>query len=543
MSHDDAHASSLRGYLNVARRRKWIILQALLIVPAAAVAFSLHQPELYRASAQVLLSSQNLAATLTGTQQTGIVLQPDRIAETQVDVARAHTVARFVLVRVPRSGLTIDAFLADSSVSASANADVLTFHVANRHPALAQRLVNAYATAYTVYRRQLDTASVANALRGVNRRLELLRAAGGQRSPLYASLLDRQQTLLTMQALQTANAAVLQQASGAAQVQPRPVRNGVLGLLLGLVLGIGLAFLWEALDTRVRTADQISARLGLPLLARIPEPPRNFRSRDRLVMLDKPTASSAEAFRVLRTNLEFARLDHPARTIMVTSAVEDEGKTTTISNLAIALARGGQRVVLVDLDLRRPAIHQYFGLRGDGLTQVALGHASLDQVLRPIALLGEEDAESGANGNRPGVASNGKRSAALRGVLEVLPSGPLPPDPGEFVGHRVLRVLLEQLKKRAEIVLIDAPPVLHVGDALTLSSHVDALFVVTRMKVVRRPMLDEVRRLLDAVPAEKLGFVVTGGGTDDGYGYGYGYGYARPQTALLPEPSGQSATE
>ena len=241
-----AHAATLRDYLHVVRRRKWIILQAVVLVPLAALLFSLNQEKLYQAQAQVLLSSQNLAAQLTGTQVTGVSLQPDRIAQTQADVARVPELAQRVLGRVRGTGLTPQAFLLASSVTTATNADILTLSVTNHDPALAQKLVNAYAVSYTVYRRQLDTASIARALSSVNARIRELVASGDRRSALYASLVERQQTLATMEALQTSNASVVQRADQATQVQPRPTRNTALGLILGIVLGVGLAYAYVA---------------------------------------------------------------------------------------------------------------------------------------------------------------------------------------------------------------------------------------------------------------------------------------------------------
>lgn len=356
-------ATTLRDYLHVVRRRKWIVLQAVVLVPLAAVLVSLHQQKLYEASAQVFLSSQNLAAQLTGTQSTGINLTPDRIAQTQADLARVPEVAQRVLRAVPDSRLTASEFLADSNVSTETNADLLTFHVTNHVPALAERLVNAYAAAYTVYRRQLDTASIAKALDGVNARVRNLQLSGDQHSALYSSLVDRQQTLQTMEALQTANASVVKDASSATKTQPKTIRNASLGLVLGILLGVGLAFLWEALDTRVRSGEEISERLGgLPLLARLPAPDKKLRAKNRLVMLDDPSGARAEPFRVLRTNLDFVSLDRNVRTIMVTSAVQQEGKSTTVANLAVALARAGQRVALVTIS--KPALMDAGAARG-----------------------------------------------------------------------------------------------------------------------------------------------------------------------------------
>jgi succinoglycan biosynthesis transport protein ExoP len=514
-------AATLRDYLQVVRRRKWVIAQAVVLVPLAAVAFSLHQQSRYQCTSEVLLSRQNLANALTGAQDPTVYVQADRVAQTQAEVARVPGVAAAALRRVRGSGLTADGLLATSSVNAQQNADLLVFKVANHIPQLACRLADAYAGAYTTYRRQLDTAAIVSARKQVAHRLGSL----DRRSAEYANLVERDQQLATMQALLTAQAHVVQQADNAVRVQPKPTRNGILGLALGVVLGLGLAFLWEALDTRVRSAAEIGEKLGgLPLLTRVPEPSRRLRAANELVMLADPTGVHAETFRMLRTNLDFATLDRDVSTVMVTSAVEQEGKSTTIANLAVALARAGKRVIVADLDLRRPFLHKFFRVHGPGVTQVALGHASLDSALVPVAI------------TEPGFAANGNGRRRLKGILEVLPAGPIPPDPGEFVGTQALADILDELRDRADLVLIDAPPVLRVGDAMTLSAKVDGIIVVTRMQVVRRQMLAELARQLAHAPARKLGFVATGAGeeqTYDGYGYGRYYASAYEQAEVV----------
>jgi succinoglycan biosynthesis transport protein ExoP len=530
-----ANAATLRDYLQVVRRRKWIILLAVVLVPLAAVAFSLHQQKLYRASAQVLLSSQNLANQLTGIQSTGINLQPDRIAQTQASVARVPQIAQRVLDATPGTGLTAQGFLGQSSVATSQNSDLLNFTVTNHDPKLAQRLAGSYARQYVVYRRQIDTAAIHAALKNVNAHIRELIHAGDRHSALYTSLADRQQTLATMEALQTANASVVQPADHYVQVQPQPKRNGILGVVLGMVLGLGLAFLWEALDTRVRSAEEIGAKLGgLTLLARVPSPSKRSRDEHGLVMLDEPTGTQAETFRMLRTNLDFVSLGRDARTIMVTSAVEQEGKSTTIANLAIAMARAGQRVVLVDLDLRRPYLAKFFGAEGPGVTQVALGHVPLEEALATVVLAEPGSAErivaqakSGGHVKVNGGSGGNGHGSSVKGLLKVLPAGPLPPDPGEFVNTEALSHILAELRNQFDVVLIDAPPVLRVGDAMTLSAKVDGVIVVARMKVVRRQMLHELARQLSSMPTPVLGFVTTAAGEEEGYGSGYGYGYGR----------------
>jgi capsular exopolysaccharide synthesis family protein len=390
--------------------------------------------------------------------------------------------------------------LAACGVAAHADSNILDFSCTDGRPSRAERLATAYGRAFTIYRRELDTAALQKARRNYGRRIEQLERAGGTGTALYANLVDREQQLATQEALQTSNASLTRAAIDAVRIRPRPVRNGILGLVLGAALGIALAFLLEALDTRVRTTREVERRLGLPLLARIGSPPRWAQRTRRLVMLAEPNGFEAETFRVLRTNLDFFNLEHGARTIMLTSALEQEGKSTTVANLAVALSRAGHRVVLVDLDLRRPTLDRFFQFEGrPGLTDIALGHARLAAAAAP----------------------------AGEGSLEVLTSGPLPRDTGEFVGSKALSDILDELRERADIVLIDSPPLLAVGDAMTLSAKVDAVIVLTRLGVLRRKTLDELRRVLGNCRAAKLGFIVTGAELepDRKYGYGYGYGY------------------
>jgi len=527
--------SVIRQYLGVVRRRKWIALAAIVLVPVAAIVFSQRQQALYQASAGVLLSTQNLAAELTGTQSSGISLTPDRIAQTQGDIARVSGVASGALQRVPGTGLTPAGLLARSSVSPSASADVLTFRVTHQDPKLAARLVNAYAGSYVAYRHHLDTQAIKNALDGVNARVKQLIARGDRKSALYASLLDRQQTLETMEALQTSNASVIQSATGAGQTQPRTTRNAILGLLLGIVLGVGLAFLYEALDTRVRSADDVSRRLDVPLLARIPAPPRPLRSADRLVMVAEPRSQKAEPFRVLRTNLEYVSIESRPRTIAITSALEGEGKSTTAANLAVALARAGHDTVLVDLDLRRPYLDRFFGLEGrPTLMDIALGRVPLEQALIPFVFGGSKHHAPPANGNGGG-------SMSTTGRLEVLAAGPAPPNPGEFAGSQTVAGILSALAKRAPFVIIDTAPLLGVGDTLSLTRSVDAMVLVTRLNKLRKPMLGELARLLDGAPVDVLGFVVTDAEAEEHYGLGYyGYGYAHTRERA---PQGEEALQ
>jgi succinoglycan biosynthesis transport protein ExoP len=507
--------SALHQYLRTLRRRKWIVLQAVILTPLAAAFLSLQQEPRYQATASVLLGDETVAAGLSGPG----TASADRIAQTEADVARTPALVGQVIRRMGLSDVTPDELLKRSSVSPRSNSDVLDFRVKDRSGARAEALATEYARQYTIFRARLARTALEQARAELQRRIDALRASGADAATL-APLQVRVHDFVTAEASSGSQAFLLRRATEAERVQPHPVRNVLLGVLLGLALGVGLASLYDALDTRVRSIEEIRELLGLPLLGRVREPSR--RGGSDLVMQADPRGREAEAFRILRANLDFANVDRSARVIMFTGAVDGEGRSTTVANLAVACALAGRTVVLADLDLRHPSIGRLFALEGrPGLTDVALGHVGLDEAVAPIALRARPESELGvglARSSEIGVGVG--RPLEPRGSLGVLPSGPAPLDSGEFVGSRAIEDVLETLEQRADLVLVDAPPLLPVGDARTLSAIVDALVVVTNLEFANRPMLEELRGVLDACPTRVLGFVATGvdEAQDDRYG-------------------------
>jgi Mrp family chromosome partitioning ATPase/capsular polysaccharide biosynthesis protein len=523
------HDRSLNEYLHVLRRRIWIVLLAAAIATLAAVLFAERRDPRYAASSDVLLRSQTLPSTLSGIADPNSPLywvDPARIMSTQVEIARLPLMANRVVRAAHPPGMTADAFLGSSSVAPVPDTDFLRFEVTSGDPTLATKLANEYSRQYTLYRNELDTHSVKEALQTLKSRIATLQADGSRSSRANANELQtKADQLETLAALQNENAVVVRRAESAGATGSSPLRIGALGLALGLVLGLGLALLREAADTRLRSPEQIGAILHVPLLARLPDPGRRLRRHDRLAMLEQPNSASAEAFRILRTNLEFTTLGREGRAIMITSALEGEGKSTTAANLAVALARAGRRVVLADLDLRRAGAARFFDIDGGpGLTNVVVGHTSLDEALVRISLGATAADRSGAsstNGSR-----NGNPLPTAEGALAVLPAGQLPPNPGEFVGSEVVRALVAELRDRADFVIVDAPPVLHVGDPMTIARFVDSIVLVINTDIARRPVISELAHVTSRSPAECLGFVVCGG-TAASYEY---YGYSSPAT-------------
>jgi capsular exopolysaccharide synthesis family protein len=490
--------SVLRDRLNMLSRQKWIVLVAVIVVAFAAFATSRSQQHLYQASATVLVNEQNPTAAALNLA-TGVASPPDRYAATQATLARVGAVAQMAMEAANVPHHTPGGLLANSSVTADPNVDLLTFAVRDPVPAVAEKLATSYARAFTEYRHTLDNEAVSVAIADVRRKLKAIEASGGRGSPLYLRLAATDRDLEALQTLQVtgSSAVMVGPARGVSLVEPKTRRNVILGVLLGLAVGLGLAFLRDALDTRVHSAEEIRSRLGMPLLGQVPKPDRRLAKGWQVVTLSDPHGPATEAFRILKSSLEISQLHHDADSIAVTSTTHGEGKSAITANLAVILARSGRHVILVDLDLRDPSMDGFFGLVDrPGLTSVAAG-TELSQALSLV------DVHAG-------------RSQANGGMLEVMTVGAAPPpDPGEFLLSSFVRDVLAQLAARGDVLLIDTPPVLAAGDAITIATRTDAVILVAGVNQVRRAALAEARRVLEACPALKLGFIATG--NDGGY--------------------------
>lgn len=495
-----------------------IVALATVAIAIIAVAVSLQQTALYRSSTQVFVATNALSSALGNVPL--LSSDPDRVLSTQAAVARLPQVAKIASRRVDGE-ISPQDLLGESTVSANNGEDILTFEVEDSDPDNARRYADAYAAAYTEYRRRLDTRSLKDARREVRQQLERLQGpdvAGNVRNTVIANLLKQSQSLRTQELLQTANSSVGPPAGRGAKIQPKPVQAGFLGGVIGLILGICLVFVRDALNTRVRTSDEIQARMkDTPLLGRVPPPPKELDAENQVTVLEQPDSFQAEAYRMLATSIELVNLDRGAKSLMITSAVSAEGKSTTAANLAVTFARRGYTVVLLEADVRRPSLSKMLGLEDRaGLTDVVVGRADLDEALAKIPLPSGE-----------GPSSNG--SSGTEGRLEVLVGGPKPPSPGEFLKLRAVADVVKQLEERADLVLIDTPPVLHLSDVTTmmLNADIDAVIAAVRLGVARRQHTDELKRVLDSAPIVQLGFFVTDAGNSEQYGYRYGYYWNR----------------
>lgn len=292
-------------------------------------------------------------------------------------------------------------------------------------------------------------------------------------------------------------------------VSPRPVLNLALGLLVGLALGIGVAILREQFDTSVKTSVDLERLTGQAPLGTIPKD-RQIRRQPLMALPQPDREAGVEAFRSIRTNLQFVDVDSPPRQVVITSSIAEEGKTVTACNLAITMSQSPTRVCLVEADLRRPRVAEYLGIEGSvGLTNVVAGQHSLDDALTPW----------------------------MRGRFMVLPAGTAPPDPSQLLGSHAMEDLLAELRSRFDLVLLDAPPLLPVSDAAVLARLSDGAVLISRYGRARREQVTKAVNDLSTVNARLIGTVLTCVPSREraaryGKDYGDGYSGVRTRAAL-----------
>jgi capsular exopolysaccharide synthesis family protein len=361
---------------------------------------------------------------------------------------------------------------------------------------------NTFAAEYIAFRREADRATLHEAQVLVRDRLA--RLSPRQREGQQGRLLESQhQRLSILASLQTGNAELVQPASVPdAPSSPKPRRNGVLGGVLGLLLGVGLVFLLERLDRRIKDPEELRATFNLPLLGAVPTSAALAREgADAELPL-----SDAEAFRMLRARLRYFNVDRNVRSVLITSAAPAEGKTTVAVNLAAAAAAsGGGRVLLLEADLRRPTIAKRLGIEAQpGLAEALTHDIDLDLAIQHVPV--------------------GKDRSS---TLDVMVAGALPPNPTELIESLKMASVFADLAQAYDLVVIDTPPTAVVADTMPMVGRVDGVLVVGAVGRTTRDAAGHLRDQLRQLNAPILGVVANRLSPSTGgyYGYGYGYGY------------------
>ena len=537
----------LRAALRIVRQNLALILLPIVALTGLQLGLALRETPLYSASTELLLQPKSTETLGSGVSNANTVqsYELSRVLATEIRVLESETVADRAAKKL--------GFSAFASGSTSGESDIITVHAVDADPDRAATVANTFAAEYITFRREQSVRDLTDASRELQAKADRYQkdidAVNAQLvdpialdAPTRAALelkrdgLVRQQQVYTTRidglaldvALKSGGASVLTPAyPSSAPISPRPMRSAILGMFLGLMLGLGLAFLREFLDDRIKTRDDIVAlAAGKPVLGLIPSFKHKKRSKkvEKVASMERhPTfmggvlpPEAAEAYRSLRTSIQFVAIDRPIRVIQVTSSNGGEGKTTTVTNLALAFARSGLSVMVVDGDLRRPDLHHSFGIANEvGFSSVlsgALGIAKASQFIDGI-----DD-------------------------ITVLPSGPIPPNPAELLGSERARAVIAAILAHFDIVLIDGPPVLPVVDAVVLSQLVDATLVVARAgRSTRADLASTIETLMQA-NAPIAGFILNSVPRARRYGYGrykdttYGYGYgagapSRPRKA------------
>lgn len=339
------------------------------------------------------------------------------------------------------------------------------------------------------------------------------RSLQNQIESLDKQITDSNQALLALQLRQDNplfDARVINPAGTGYKVAPVMSSSVSFGAILGLLVGLGLAFLAEMSDQSFRSPDEIRRRLGVSVIGHIPPlipheatDEQQKRLDAMLVVHHRPKSIEAESFRGLRTSLYFSTVGKDHQLIQVTSPHPGDGKSTLTANLAAAIAQSGKRVVLIDCDFRRPRVHKIFGVESSevGVTSILLGECEISQAIQTCGVPG----------------------------LDLLPCGPRPTNPAELLSSPQYREFLDQIRTMYDFVLIDTPPLLAVSDPAVVAPQVDGVLLCTRLSKTARPAAERAKDILTSMGANLLGVLVNDSASIakgyDSYGYRYSYGY------------------
>jgi polysaccharide biosynthesis transport protein len=515
-SSPDSSAAALQSFVRVVRRRCWLIALCVVLVPASVVAYSLAQPKQYRASASMLFGQSDVTALLEGTQASAPAAQDDRTAATNVSLAGLEAVAARTADRLGIPAGEVAHRVSVDPVSAS---NLVNIDVTDASGVAAARIANTYAEEFVALRRDAAAAAVRRAENAVHRRLGqiqarlagLARRSGGRRLGDRAAaerralvdergrLFQRAGDLRSMQPVVSGDVQLVQRATPpSTPVSPQPRRDAVIGVGLGLVLGIGLALIFEMLDRRLRDPGEVGELLDLSIVGTIPNSQALAQPPGPGGLPDAET----RAFQMLRTSLRYYG-DRKLSSVVVTSPGPREGKTTVAWNLARVSAIAGDRVLLLEADLRRPSLAARFQLPAEpGLADVLAGHLALDAVIGEVVV---------------GLDANGTAGPC---TLDVVVAGRAAGDVSSLIESERMDALIADAQERYDLVVIDTPPTSLVPDAIPLMARVGGVLVVARLGRTTRDAVRFVTTQLTHIGARAVGVVVNSITAQDTYYYG-----------------------
>lgn len=488
-------SKDLRAYIATVRLHKWTIVLATLLTVAATWFFTTRLTPVYSALTRVRV-------TPTGTQP--VYIQNGGIDMPTERAAAESTVVAETVKKNLHSEDSAESLLGGLDAYVEPETNFLDFAYSDSDAARAQQMANAFANAYLENRRGLaneqsaaQRQNIQDQIASLQQDLQKARSTYAHASPNSPQSLNAFNTIAWDQttlnslvnqerqltALPGAGGLVFQPATRATSPSsPSYPQNIGLAIMIGLALGAGIAFVRDHLDEGLNGTGDLEAQVRAPVLAAIPHL-HSWKQRDHteLTVTESPRGPVSEAYRTLRTNLEFVARGGDFKILSVTSPTLGEGKTTTVANLAAMFAQSGRRVIAVSCDLRKPRLHRFFGLTNDvGVTSILTGKATLAEAAQRPATLDS---------------------------LRVLASGPVPPNPAELLGSHEMQALLDELRLFADFVIIDTPPILAVADALVIGPKSDGVLIVADAHRTSRQGAAHTREQLDQVECNVIGCV------------------------------------
>ncbi len=475
---EEAKELELRRYASMLLRWWWLILLGPAAAGAIAFFITNAQDPTYQAQGILLVNQPESPGTVT---ESG-VRTSERLARTYVKLITTDPILEDVRQKLDLS-LSLENLEGMLDVSTIPDTQLIEVKAEHSDPAFVRDLVDVVMDSFVTINRQNQLNEILQ--------LHGFLAQGPDSLSLSSELIQAQATAFI-------GVTVAEQASlPTAPIGPRPLRNAILGGIAGLVLAVGVAFLLEYLDDRIKTAADVERVVSLPTLGHVIRFKKSKNPKEPTRLIAQSNSSVAEAYRLLRTNLQFSTLNQPGQLLLVTSSHPLEGKTTTVANLGMIIAQSDKRVIVVDADFRRPDLHRVFSVSNEiGLTNFLLNEES---DINPF--LKETDVSN----------------------LRILTTGPIPPNPVELLGSPAMANLLNVVRKEADVVLFDSPPILAVADPTVLAAQLDGVVVVVDTSKARPKALGRAKDALSKGSAKILGVVLNKqkGRTEDYYYYYY----------------------
>jgi succinoglycan biosynthesis transport protein ExoP len=520
----DFDGFNLERALGVLRRRAPWILLCFVLVAGAAFGFSKHQTKKYTATASLVFNNNQISQQVAGLQAINDSSNQQAQQSTNLKLVQLGDMAEKTANKLGQ-GLTKEKVKEALSISAQGESNVVDVSATSASPALAADIANTYTEQFVKEQQNSNHDYYASALKLVDKQLASL-SPKQKAGTAGLALQDRAQSLGVLAELRNGNVEVAQAATvPTSPSSPKTSRNTALGGVLGLLLGLGVAFSLERFDRRIREPKDLEAVYGLPLLGVVPESSALSRSArrggDARAILPP---GEAESFQLIRAHLRYFNVDRQLRTLLVASAAPGDGKTTIARHLAAAAATMGSSVLLVEADLRRPTLAQQLNVQsGPGLADVLIGavmQGEATQVIDMDALPSGDDAKGR--------------------TFEVLVAGAtLPPNPGELIESHAMETLLERAQSTYDLVVIDTPPLTAVSDAFPLLRKVDGVVIVGRVGRNRRDVAERLHETLTGAGAPLLGVIANGfkARRNAPYSYAYDYSYRTVPSSADAESS------